>query len=45
MTALDLETGKKLWEADEAKKPKFFVSPDGTYVFSIDDEVVSGYEL
>jgi hypothetical protein len=45
MTSLDLKTGKQDWQAKEAKKPRFFVSPDERFIFSIDDEVIKGYEL
>lgn len=45
MTEIDLNSGKVLWQTKEAKKPRFFSTPDNAYVFSIDDEVVSGYRI
>jgi outer membrane protein assembly factor BamB len=45
MVALDLATGKKLWETKEAKAPKFFAAPDQTFLFSIDKDIIKGYQL
>jgi len=45
LTLLDLNTGEKKWKVEEAKKPRFFTSPDNTQLFSIDEEVISGYKL
>lgn len=45
LTCLDLTTGKILWQLKEAKRPRFFTSPDERYLFSIDEDVISGYEL
>jgi outer membrane protein assembly factor BamB len=44
-TCLDMETGKLVWQAKEAKRPRFFVSPSDKYIFSIDKEVIKGYDL
>lgn len=45
MTAMDLETGKVVFKVKEAKKPRFFTSPDKKFIFSIDDEIIAGYEI
>jgi putative pyrroloquinoline-quinone binding quinoprotein len=45
LTLLDMNTGEEIWKVEEAKKPRFFTSPDNTQLFSIDDEVISGYNL
>jgi outer membrane protein assembly factor BamB len=45
LTLLDLKTGVEKWKVEEAKKPRFFTSPDESQLFSIDDDVISGYNL
>jgi outer membrane protein assembly factor BamB len=45
LTCIDLNTGAQRWQTKEAKKPRFFTSPDQRFLFSIDDDVVSGYSL
>lgn len=45
LACVNLETGKTIWQTKEGKKSKFFTSPDDKYLFSINEEVVSGYDL
>lgn len=45
LTLLDLKSGKELWKVEESNKPRFFTSPDKKQFFSIDEEVISGYDL
>ncbi len=45
LTSIDLASGKQVWQVKEAKKPRFFTSPDRSYIFSIDEEVISGYQV
>jgi hypothetical protein len=45
MTCIDLASGKQLWQTKEAKKPRFFASPDQTFIFSIEEDVIKGYAL
>lgn len=45
LTLLDLSTGNKLWQAEEADRAGFFFAPDETSLYSIDDEDICGYDL
>ena len=45
LTCIDMETGKLVWQAKEVKRPRFLVSPSNKYIFSIDKEVIKGYDL
>jgi hypothetical protein len=45
LTLLDLKNGNEIWKVEEAKKPRFFISPDRKQFFSKYDEVISGYNL
>lgn len=45
MTCINLENGKVNFKVKEAKKPRFFTSPDNKFIFSIDDEIIAGYEI
>ncbi len=41
----NLSDGEIIWQSEEPKKTKFFHSPDGKFFFSINDEIISGYEI
>ncbi|MFA5804769.1 MAG: PQQ-binding-like beta-propeller repeat protein [Melioribacteraceae bacterium] len=45
VTSVNMKTGTTKWSADEAKRPIFLVSPNNKYIFTIDKEVIKGYEL
>ncbi len=45
LESLDLKTGKVNWQAKEGKKSKYFTSPDDSYLFSINEEIICGYTL
>lgn len=45
LTCVDMASGKVLWKADEAKRPIFFTSPNGKFMFTINKEVIKGYQL
>lgn len=45
LTCVDLETGEVLWKQEEGKRPLFFVSPDERYIFTINEEIIRGYEI
>lgn len=45
LTSVELATGKTRWQSKEAKRPIFFVSPNDKFMYSIDKEVITGYEL
>ncbi|HET9137349.1 MAG TPA: PQQ-binding-like beta-propeller repeat protein, partial [Candidatus Kapabacteria bacterium] len=45
LACMDVATGKVSWQTKEGKKAKYFTSPDDKYLFSINEEIISGYEL
>ena len=45
LTSVDMKTGVAKWSAGETKRPIFLVSPNNKYIFTIDKEVIKGYEL
>ncbi|GEM_PF-1615587 len=45
LTCVDIGNGNMLWQQKEAKRPLFFNSPDENYLYTIDEEVIKGYEL
>ncbi len=45
LTSVDMKTGATKWTAKETKRPIFLVSPNNKYIFTINKEVIKGYEL
>jgi len=45
LTSVDLKTGATRWQSKETKRPIFVVSPNEKYIFTIDKEIIKGYEL
>jgi hypothetical protein len=45
LTLVDGVNRNPIWQAEETKKPGFFLSPDQAFLFSIDDEDAAGYPL
>lgn len=45
LEVIDYGTGKKLWSAEEDSDAKFIISPTGKFIFSVDQEDISGYRV
>ncbi|MCX6122670.1 MAG: PQQ-binding-like beta-propeller repeat protein [Ignavibacteriales bacterium] len=45
LTCVDISNGETLWQQKEAKRPLFFSAPSEKYLYTIDEEVIKGYEL
>lgn len=45
LTSVDIKTGATRWQAKEVKRPIFVISPNEKFIFTIDKEVIKGYEL
>ncbi|MCX7874833.1 MAG: PQQ-binding-like beta-propeller repeat protein [Melioribacteraceae bacterium] len=44
-TNLDLKTGKTIWQSKENKRPIFLLSPNEKFIYTINQDLIRGYEL
>ncbi|MFH0991586.1 MAG: PQQ-binding-like beta-propeller repeat protein [bacterium] len=45
LTSVDMKTGKTLWQSKESKRPIVLISPNEKYIYTIDKELIKGYQL
>ncbi|MCF8354979.1 MAG: PQQ-binding-like beta-propeller repeat protein [Melioribacteraceae bacterium] len=45
LVLLNLTDGSEIWRTDESEDSRFFLSPNNSFFFTINDEEISGYKL